>query len=136
MNSNPFTEGHRYLVEYALAYVSRLYIFVVEEDKSFFSFKDRFEMVKRGVEDLENVFVIRSGNMIISANTFPVYFRKEAIKKYEERALANVDLRVFAQYIAPVVNIRYRFVGEEPFDLVTKEYNRKMKGIFQNLVSM
>ncbi|MDE6054695.1 MAG: adenylyltransferase/cytidyltransferase family protein, partial [Lachnospiraceae bacterium] len=34
MNCNPFTRGHRYLIEQALMKVDKLYVFVVEEDKS------------------------------------------------------------------------------------------------------
>lgn len=35
MNANPYTIGHRQLVEYASSNVDRLFIFVVEEDASF-----------------------------------------------------------------------------------------------------
>ncbi|PUU99564.1 [citrate (pro-3S)-lyase] ligase, partial [Acinetobacter baumannii] len=52
MNCNPFTLGHQYLVEYAAAQVVRLYLFVVEEDKSEFPFADRLELVKQGVAHL------------------------------------------------------------------------------------
>ena len=38
MNCNPFTYGHRYLIERALSVVDFLIIFVVEEDMSLFSF--------------------------------------------------------------------------------------------------
>lgn len=48
MNCNPFTKGHRYLIEQALKTVEYLYIFVVEEDKSYFKFQDRLKMVKGG----------------------------------------------------------------------------------------
>ena len=47
VNCNPFTRGHRYLIEEALKRVDHLFLFVVEEDASEFSFKDRYEMVKR-----------------------------------------------------------------------------------------
>ena len=46
MNCNPFTRGHRYLIEQAQKMVDFLYVFVVEEDSSDFSFKDRFAIVK------------------------------------------------------------------------------------------
>ncbi len=36
MNCNPFTLGHKYLVEYAAREMDYLYLFVVEEDLSFF----------------------------------------------------------------------------------------------------
>ena len=51
MNCNPFTIGHRYLIETAAKECDLLYIFVLSEDKSEFSFADRLEMVKRGTAD-------------------------------------------------------------------------------------
>lgn len=41
MNANPFTYGHRYLVEEALKCYDYLIVFVVEEDKSELPFDDR-----------------------------------------------------------------------------------------------
>ena len=41
MNCNPFTLGHKYLIKESLKKVDYLYIFVVEEDKSIFPFKDK-----------------------------------------------------------------------------------------------
>lgn len=48
MNCNPFTLGHRYLIETAAARCDKLYIFVVEEDKSVFPFEDRIQLVRGG----------------------------------------------------------------------------------------
>ncbi len=132
MNCNPFTAGHRYLIEYALKNVDYLFVFVVEEDKSFFTFHDRIEMVKRGTSDLSNISVVESGRLIISAETFPTYFRKDGVIGGEDVCL-NEDLRIFAQYIAPVLNIKYRFVGEEPSDYVTQQYNIAMKKILPEI---
>ena len=58
MNCNPFTKGHRYLIECARKYVDHLLVFVVEEDKSYYAFKDRKKMVELGTKDLENVIVL------------------------------------------------------------------------------
>lgn len=127
MNCNPFTLGHRYLVEYASKAVETLYIFVVEENKSYFSFEDRFELVKKGVADLDNVIVLPSGNFIISAVTFPGYFYKDNLK--DTKIDCSNDLMIFAQYIAPALNIKIRFAGEEPLDPVTNQYNEGMKEI-------
>ena len=128
MNCNPFTFGHRYLIEQALKMVDFLIIFVVEEDKSLFTFDERFAMVYEGVADLENVLVVPSGLFILSQTTFPEYFVKEA----DEDLVGNIenDITLFAEKIAPHLNIRYRFVGEEPEDVVTNEYNLAMKRIF------
>lgn len=127
MNCNPFTYGHRYLIEEALEKVDFLIIFVVEEDRSLFSFEERFAMVWDGTKDLKNIMVVPSGPFILSQTTFPEYFIKEA----DEDIVQNVenDITLFAQRIAPTLHISYRFVGEEPEDMVTNEYNSAMKRI-------
>lgn len=127
MNCNPFTLGHRYLVEYAASQVETLYIFVVEEDSSYFPFKDRLELVKKGTEDIKNVVVFPSGNFIISAVTFPGYFYKDDMK--DIKIDCSNDINVFVQYIAPTLNIKIRFAGEEPLDPITNLYNDSMKEI-------
>ncbi len=127
MNCNPFTLGHRYLIEYAASRVDYLYIFVVEENKSYFPFEDRYKLVQQGTADLPNVVVLPSGNFIISAVTFPGYFYKDDLK--ETKIDCSNDLNVFAQYIAPALNIKVRFAGEEPLDPVTKQYNEGMTEI-------
>ena len=124
MNCNPFTKGHRYLIEFASKQVDRLYVFVVEEDKSFFRFEDRFRMVKEGTKDIPNVIVLPSGNFIISSLTFPEYFMKDYVKeKYFD---VSSDIRTFCEHIAPALDITIRFVGEELTDPVTANYNRSM----------
>jgi len=127
MNCNPFTYGHRYLIETAARQVDRLYVFVVEEDKSYFRFSDRFEMVKQGTKDIGNVVVVPSGKFIISAYTFPEYFMKDYVK--EKNFDVSMDVETFCRFIAPPLNIKIRFAGEEPFDPVTKNYNENMKRI-------
>jgi [citrate (pro-3S)-lyase] ligase len=127
MNCNPFTLGHRYLIEYASAKVDHLYIFVVEEDKSVFKFNDRLRLVKAGTEDLGNVTVIPSGQFIISSITFSDYFGKADLQ--DKTIDPSFDVELFAQYIAPQLDISVRFAGEEPLDLVTKQYNDTMARI-------
>lgn len=128
MNCNPFTKGHRYLIEYAARRVDKLLIFVVEEDLSTFSYKDRFAMVQLGTEDIENVTVLPSGKYNISRSTFAQYFEKD--KPIECVDSMEYDCRIFGEVIAPIMNISCRFVGEEPQDIVTANYNQTMKDIF------
>ncbi|GHV14453.1 hypothetical protein AGMMS49938_10590 [Fibrobacterales bacterium] len=127
MNCNPFTFGHLHLIKYAAARCKHLYIFVVEEDKSFFPFKDRFNLVKECTKNIKNVSVIPSGNFIISAQTFGAYFAKENDETKKQKPDVSLDLLIFGSVIAPNLNIANRFVGEEPFDPVTKHYNEEMK---------
>jgi [citrate (pro-3S)-lyase] ligase len=125
MNCNPFTNGHKYLIEYASGLVDFLYIFVVEENKSYFSFEDRFNLIKSGVTHLNNVIILPSGKFIISALTFPGYFYKDDLK--DVTIDCSNDINVFAEYIAPTLNIKIRFAGEEPLDPITNQYNQAMK---------
>ncbi|MBR0136668.1 MAG: [Clostridia bacterium] len=125
MNCNPFTRGHRYLIETASKEVDDLIIFVVSEDRSRFPFEARYNMVLRGTADLPNVRVLPSGEYMISSATFPTYFIKDTAKV--ESIYAALDLTLFAQKIAPALNITKRFVGTEPYCSVTRNYNEIMK---------
>ena len=127
MNANPFTLGHRALVEYAAARCDVLHLFVVEEDRSLFPTDVRFRLVQEGTSDLANVRVHSSGPYMISLATFPTYFLKS-----EENAAAlqsALDITLFAEAIAPVLHITRRFAGQEPFDPITACYNSAMRGI-------
>ncbi len=134
MNCNPFTLGHQYLVEYALGHCDYLFVFVVQEDKSYFSFEDRFAIAADNCRQYRNVSVLPSGKMIASDITFPEYFQRERTRDRTE-SMANMritpvqDFRLFAGYIAPVLGLRKRFVAEEPLDPVTRQYNDNMKKV-------
>ncbi|MBR5430107.1 MAG: [Firmicutes bacterium] len=125
MNCNPFTLGHRCLVEYASAHCDLLYLFVVQEDRSVFPFADRLRLVQEGTADLANVRVCAGGPYMISSATFPTYF----LKKDDDAVAiqAKLDLTIFAEQIAPPLNITRRFVGQEPVCPVTSKYNSVMK---------
>ncbi len=124
MNCNPFTRGHRYLIEKAAAACSHVFLLVVEEDVSEFSFGDRFAMVKAGTADLKNVTVLPGGRYAVSSLTFPSYFTKEENLAH---AHAAIDAELFAQIIAPVLSVSVRFVGTEPYSQVTEIYNETLK---------
>ena len=127
MNCNPFTLGHQYLVEYAAARVAKLYLFVVEEDKSEFPFADRIELVRQGVKNFSNVEVLPSGKFIISQQTFSGYFNKAELQ--DVAVDSSEDVEIFGREIAPTLGITIRFAGEEPTDNVTRQYNETMKKI-------
>ena len=128
LNANPFTNGHRYLIEKAAADCDCLHLFVVREDRSVFPFEVRYELVRKGVADLENVVLHDGGDYIISSSTFPSYFLKEYSSATEVHA--SLDADIFARKIAPALGITLRFVGSEPFDRVTAAYNAVMETLF------
>lgn len=124
MNCNPFTRGHRYLVEQAAGQADIVYLLVVEEDRSLFAFADRIEMVRRGTADLPNVVVLSGGRYAVSSLTFPSYFTKE---ENLARAQTAMDAQLFASCIAPELGITLRLIGEEPLSPVTAVYNQTLK---------
>ena len=127
MNCNPFTLGHRYLIETASKSSKEVLVFIVEEDKSLFPFKTRYELVKKGVEDLKNVTVIPGGKYIISSATFPAYFLREESEFLS--AYTKLDATIFAKYFCKEFNITKRMLGEEPYCPVTKKYNDTLEEI-------
>lgn len=125
MNCNPITKGHMHLINIASQIVDHLYIFVVQEDRSFFSFSDRIDMVRLATPHLNNLVIVPSGKFILSAETFPEYFDKDM--KQNAEIDTSHDIGIFHEYIAKKFNISIRFIGEEPNDMVTRQYNDEMK---------
>lgn len=125
MNCNPFTIGHKFLVDEALKKCDFLYIFVLDTDKSFFKFDDRITMVRLALKNYDNVCVIPSGKMIISEYTMPEYFNKENIQ--DKKVDVTNDIAMFCTTVAPCLDITKRFVGTEPICKITKQYNDMMR---------
>lgn len=125
MNANPFTNGHRYLVEQAAAQCDWLHLFLVKEDTSRFPYKDRLALVREGTRGISTLTVHPGSEYIISRATFPCYFIKE--QNVINHCYTEIDLKIFRQYIAPALGVTHRFVGTEPFCQVTAQYNRDMQ---------
>lgn len=125
MNCNPFTLGHKYLASTASKMVDTLYVFVVEEDKSHFPFKQRFEMVKEGLKDIANVEVVPAGKFLVSSMTFPDYFTKD--EGFNPAMNVAYDFEIFVHYIAPTLDLHNRFIGNEPFCETTRTHHEIMK---------
>ncbi len=120
MNCNPFTAGHRYLIEEASRECDWVYVFILSEDKSRFSAADRLEMAKLGTKDLPNVTVLPTGPYLISSATFPTYF----LKGENTGAIqCMLDVEIFTKQFAPRFGITRRYVGTEPTCPVTAQYN-------------
>ena len=123
MNANPFTLGHRYLVEKAAAENECVHLFLLSEEAGPIPFAVRKRLVQEGTADLPNVIVHDSGPYIISSATFPSYFLRD--EDAAIRAHAALDLTIFTR-IAAAVNISTRYVGDEPISRVTALYNEIM----------
>ena len=120
MNANPFTLGHRHLLEVALKQVDTLFVLPVKEDVSFFPYAERRSML----EAVPGVVLAEGSAYQISAATFPTYFLKDLSEASETQMQLDIDL--FARQIAPALGASVRFVGEEPEDALTSRYNSLM----------
>ena len=151
MNANPFTLGHRYLVEQAALSLGpstgsgtervsvgepvegvsdgepveppKLTIIPVKEDASRFPYSERLAMIRQGCDGLADV--VEGSDYQISAATFPTYFLKDLSDAAETQMRLDIDL--FGRHIAPALGARVRFVGTEPSDPLTARYNALMK---------
>ena len=123
MNANPFTLGHRRLVEQAAAENDWLHLFLLSEEAGPIPFAVRKKLVLEGTSDLKNVVFHETGPYIISSATFPSYFLRD-----EDAAIlahAKLDLAVFVK-IAAVLGVTARYAGEEKSSHVTALYNESM----------
>ena len=151
MNANPFTLGHRYLIEQAdfsarptglgrndksivissearRAESRNLVIIPVKEDASRFPYTERLAMLRAGAGDLADV--VEGSDYQISAATFPTYFLKNLSDAAETQMRLDIDL--FGRHIAPALGARVRFVGTEPADPLTARYNALLKELLPN----
>jgi len=116
LNANPFTLGHLSLVEYALTKHEKVLLFVVEEDISEFSFKERFSLTYLAtINYRDRVCVLPSTDYIVSKSTFPDYFLRSADE--HSKAHAEYDARLFDEYFVKELGITKRYIGTE-----VKEY--------------
>ena len=119
MNANPFTLGHKYLIEQS----SPVVVIPVKEDVSRFPYSERLAMIRSGCDGVADV--VEGSDYQISAATFPTYFLKNLSDAAETQMRLDIDL--FGRHIAPALGARVRYVGSEPADPLTARYNALMK---------
>ncbi len=134
INANPMTLGHLYLIETAAKENKELLVFVVSEDLSSFPFEDRYKIIKKATEHLENVTVLPTLSYLVSRITFPKYFLREDQLIKDEQTL--VDVLVYKEYYTKIFKINMRYLGEEPFSYNTNKYNKVLKDYLRNNVKI
>ncbi|SDK28197.1 [citrate (pro-3S)-lyase] ligase [Aliiruegeria lutimaris] len=123
-NANPFTYGHRYLVEQAAKACDWLHLFMVREDVSLFSYQDRYYLAEENILGIPNLTLHPGSQYMVSRATFSCYFLKD--QGIVGKCHTAVDLLMFRNHIAPALGITHRFVGTEPFCPTTNKYNSDM----------
>ena len=124
MNANPITNGHMYLIEEASRLNKMVVVFVVEEDKSDFTFEERFSLVYLSTTRLGNVCVVPSSKYIVSSSTFPSYFLKDETEVSEQ--YSKIDALIFKEYFMKQLFIKKRYVGTETSNKMIN-YNNTLK---------
>jgi len=124
VNCNPITAGHLGLIQLVAEKHQKMVLFVVEEDRSMFSFKERISLVYLATQAFENVLVLPSTKYIVSSLTFPGYFLKSMDEKEEEHA--RLDAIIFKNYFMKELNLAKRYVGTERDPFMIK-YNAILK---------
>jgi len=124
-NCNPFTLGHKYLMETAAVQCEWLNVFILSQNNQMFSEQERFQMVREGTSHIPNIIIYKASDYLISPATFPTYFMKDR----EQPGKANyiLDLTIFCKHIVPALGIKKRFAGTEPYCKITGQYNECMR---------
>lgn len=122
---NPFTLGHRYLIETAASECGHVYVFILSEDRGMFSPEARIRMARESCRDISNVSFHPTGPYMISSATFPSYFIKDKVRVDDIHC--EMDIRLFGEKIAPALGITRRYVGTEPDCAITARYNQRMR---------
>jgi len=129
VNCNPFTIGHRYLIEKASQENELVYLFVVSENLSAFPFEIRWKLIEEGISHLKNVKMLATGPYIVSGAIFPNYFLKNESWNLVSQKQAEIDVKIFANYIVPILTIKKRYIGTEKYCQTTAAYNTAMLNI-------
>ncbi|MGN0268017.1 MAG: [citrate (pro-3S)-lyase] ligase [Lachnospiraceae bacterium] len=129
-NCNPFTAGHRYLIEEAAKECKWLHLFILSEEQKFLTTAERFQLVRKGVEDIRNVILHATSDYLISPAVFPTYFIKDKVNAFSMNCM--LDIQIFSELIAKRLGIEKRFVGSEPGCSVTRQYNECLKNVLPN----
>ena len=125
ITANPFTLGHVSLIKRSLENCDYLYVFVVENDSFQYTFSQRMEMVKRYIGDNPKCCVVPSGDIWGSKDLFPEYFKRNIQNNCI--SITPEDAFIFGNYIASKLRISIRFVGDEPHDHITMQYNQYLE---------
>ena len=134
MNANPFTLGHLALLEHALTKHQKVIVFVVQEDLSKFSFKERFALTYLATNQYRGrVCVLPSTDYVVSSSTFPDYFLRS--KKDVSKAHAEYDALLFENYFMKELKISKRYLGAEEKEYMCV-YNDTLKKVLGDKVEV
>lgn len=124
ITANPLTLGHTYLIDCIARECDYFYIFVIDDPDFDFQPEHRLKMVSDYCARYKHGKVFQTGHFFGAAFLFPEYHLK-AMYNESNKKINNpeLDTLIFAKKIAPILGITRRYLGEEPVDKVTCQYN-------------
>lgn len=125
-NCNPVTIGHIYLIEEMAKNHDFGIVFLVEEDLSFFSYKERYSLLYLSLGHLDNVMIVPSTKYMVSNLTFPSYFLTSPDEVIKEQTY--LDAKIFKDYFVKAFNISKRYIAFETKDYMNT-YNKSLKKV-------
>jgi [citrate (pro-3S)-lyase] ligase len=131
VNCNPITRGHFHLIEYAAKRHDYVLVFVLEEDQSYFSFKERFSLCYLALQEIPNVILLPSTKYIVSALTFPSYFLKTVEARDAQHA--TLDALLFRDFFMKRFNLQKRYIGGETEGVMVM-YNATLERVLQDKI--
>ena len=136
LNANPFTIGHRYLVDIARRRSSHVLVLVIqgkpesggkgnhENTGMVFPFRERMAMTEKGLADMAGVTILPSGPYIISRNDFPRDFLSRELGRVP--AHAALDSMVIC-HVCKALGIKSLFAGDEPRDEMSEIHLKALR---------
>lgn len=131
MSCNPFTSGHRYLVELGSRMFDYFVVFLMQEGMNLVFDKEECEnLVRVGVQDLDNVIVVPMSDVFSYQTFWPEYndIMLRHSKNYvglNTYNLLNVVGKAFKQ-----LNVKHFLCGIETDDNITRQHIVQAKTVF------
>ena len=127
---NPFTNGHKYLLQYAASKVDTLYLVGCNSDNFYFKAHDRYKMMELGVHELSfegvnNIVLLPPSNAYANEIMFSNYVFN-SIEDLRHISFVNMN-KITCNIICKKLNIVKRFFGEEPRNPVANAYMDRFK---------
>ena len=132
MSCNPFTKGHRHLIEIGSKMFDYFIVFLMQEGIDLiFDKKICSDIVKNDVEDLNNVIVIDMPNVFSYQKFWPQYNDATLRHSNNFQGLDTSKLLNIVQRSFEKLNIKHFLCGIELDDNITKQHITQAKYIFQ-----
>lgn len=129
MKCNPTTLSHLLLIETCSLKHDQVIVFLVEDD-TILPYDIRKKILEKTTKTLKNVYIVPGTKYIISPNSFPTYFLKDAASAL--RIYMELDIAIFNRYFMRIFQIDFRYVAATAKILQADTYIQTMEKIIED----